>query len=118
MRLRANEFCPIHRSTSCCGRELMPRPRLIRLGVQRIEDLHHPRGYRELRSPAEMRNLLNRKIVEQDRKCAICHEEFTDYNDVVPDHSVALSISLPRLRHNVAVRSAASNPFLANECAP
>ena len=36
--------------------------------------------------PAEMRKLLNRKIVEQDRKCAICHEGFTDYNDVVPDH--------------------------------
>ena len=51
----------------------------MRLGVQRIEDPHHPRGYRELRSPAEMRKLLNRKIVEKDRKCAICHEEFTDY---------------------------------------
>jgi hypothetical protein len=33
-----------------------------------------------------MRKLLNRKIIEQDRKCAICHEEFTDYNDVVQDH--------------------------------
>jgi hypothetical protein len=33
--------------------------------VQRIEDPHHPRGYRELRSLAEMRKLLNRKIVEQ-----------------------------------------------------
>lgn len=33
-----------------------------------------------------MRKLLNRKIVEQDRKCAICHEEFTNYNDIVPDH--------------------------------
>jgi hypothetical protein len=33
-----------------------------------------------------MRKLLNRKIVEQDRKCAICHEEFADYNDIVPDH--------------------------------
>jgi transcriptional regulator NrdR family protein len=33
-----------------------------------------------------MRKLLNRKAVEQDRKCAICHEEFTGYNDVVPDH--------------------------------
>ena len=118
MRLRRNEFCPVHKSISCCGRELIPKTRTLRLGVQRIEDPHHPRGYRELRSPAEMRKLLNRKIVEQDRKCAICHEEFTDYNDVVPDHSVALSISLPRLRHNVAVRSAASNPFLANECAP
>jgi hypothetical protein len=45
-----------------------------------------PRGYRELRSPAEMRKLLKRKVVEQDRKCAICHEEFTDDHDVVPDH--------------------------------
>jgi hypothetical protein len=33
-----------------------------------------------------MRKLLNRKVVEQGGKCAICHEEFTDYNDVVPDH--------------------------------
>ena len=102
MRLRRNEFCPIHKSISCCGRENLPKPRLIRLGVQRVEDSHHPRGYRELRSPAEMRKLLNRKIVEQNGICPICHEEFTDYNDVVPDHSVALGISLPRLRHNVA----------------
>ena len=47
MRLRPKEFCPIHRSKSCCGREGMPRPRLIRLGVQRIEDPHHLRVYRE-----------------------------------------------------------------------
>src|SRR5271163_1584798 len=59
---------------------------LIRLGVQRVEDPHHPRGYRELRSPAEMRKLLNRKIVQQARICAICQEDFADYNDVVPDH--------------------------------
>jgi hypothetical protein len=26
-----------------------------------------------------MRKLLNRKIVEQERICPICHEEFTDY---------------------------------------
>lgn len=31
-----------------------------------------------------MRKLLNRKIVDQDRKCAIGHEEFTDYDDLVP----------------------------------
>ncbi len=55
MRLRANEVCPIHKSVSCCGRELVPKPKLIRLGVQRIEDPHHPRGYRELRSRGEMR---------------------------------------------------------------
>lgn len=86
MKLRTNELCPIHKSLSCCGREFLPKPKVIRLGVQRIEDSHHPRGYRELRSPAEMRKLLNRKIRQQGGICAICHEEFTDYNDIVPDH--------------------------------
>ena len=86
MRLRPNEFCPIHKSLSCCGRELVAKPKLIRLGVQRVEDPHHPRGYRELRSPAEMRKLMNRKVLQQGGICAICHEEFTDYNDIVPDH--------------------------------
>ena len=33
MRLRRNQFCPIHKSLSCCGRELMPKPRLIRLSL-------------------------------------------------------------------------------------
>jgi len=80
------KFCPIHKSVSCCGREHLPKPRLIRLGMQRVEDRDHPREYRELRSPAEVRKPLNCKIVEQDRKCAIRHEEFTDYNDIVPDH--------------------------------
>ena len=87
MKLRRNEYCPIHRSLFCCGREPVRKERrLIRLGVQRIEDPHHPRGYRELRSPAEMRKLLKRKVAEQSRICTICHEEFTDYNDIVPDH--------------------------------
>lgn len=86
MKLRLNELCPIHRSLSCCGREPVERVRVIRLGIQRIEDAHHPRGYRDLRSPAEMRKLLNRKIVEQGGICPVCHEEFTDYNDIVPDH--------------------------------
>lgn len=86
MRLRPNEVCPIHRSISCCGRELIPKVTLVRIGIQRIEDPHHPRGYRELRSPAEMKKLLKRKIVEQNRICATCKEPFTDYNDVVPDH--------------------------------
>jgi hypothetical protein len=86
MKLRRNEPCPIHRSLFCCGREQVPRQTRLQPGVRRIEDPHHPRGYRELRSPAEMRKLLNRKIVEQGRKCAICHEGFTDYKDIVPDH--------------------------------
>ena len=40
MRLRPNEFCPIHKSVSCCGRERLPKPALVRLGVQRVEDPH------------------------------------------------------------------------------
>jgi hypothetical protein len=40
---------------------------------------------------SEMRKLLNRKIIEQDKKCAICHQKFTDYNDVVP------TIRIPRV---------------------
>lgn len=87
MKLRRNQLCPIHRSRFCCGRETMHKqPQPIRPGVQRIEDPHHPRGYRELRSPAEMRKLLNRKIVLQGKRCALCGDEFTDYNDIVPDH--------------------------------
>ena len=87
MKLRRNEFCPIHRSLSCCGRESIKKaPRLKQLGVRRVDDPHHVRGYRELRSNAEMRKLLNRKIVEQNGKCAICLESFTNYNDIAPDH--------------------------------
>ena len=57
MKLRRNQYCPIHRSRSCCGRELVQKASKVRrLGVQRIEDPHHPRGYRELRSKAEMGN--------------------------------------------------------------
>ena len=87
MKLRRKEFCPIHRSLYCCGREPIQRGSSVRhLGVQRIEDLHHPRGYRELRSKAEMRKVLNRKIVEQNRQCAICQVTLTNYSDIVPDH--------------------------------
>ena len=40
MRLRRNEYCPIHRSHFCCGRETARKERgLMRLGVQRVEEL-------------------------------------------------------------------------------
>ena len=65
MKLRSNEPCPIHRSLFCCGREQMRKQTRLQPGVRRVEDPYHPRGYRELRSPAEMRKLLNRKIVER-----------------------------------------------------
>lgn len=87
MPLRRKELCPIHRSLYCCGREALPKSRKTRkLAIERIDDPHHPRGYRELRSNAEMRKLLNRKITEQNRRCALCDSLFTNYDDIVPDH--------------------------------
>ncbi len=29
---------------------------------------------------------MNRKIVEQNRKCTLCEETFSNYDDIVPDH--------------------------------
>jgi 5-methylcytosine-specific restriction endonuclease McrA len=86
MKLTRNELCPIHRSRSCCGRERSSGKQRVSLGLRRIEDAHHPRGYREERSPAEMRHLLKRKIVEQNRRCALCGREFRRCADAVPDH--------------------------------
>jgi hypothetical protein len=87
MRLRRNQLCPIHRSQFCCGRETVPRERPERLlGVRRIDDPYHPRGYREIRSNAEMRKLIDKKIAAQNSICALCKERFTDYGDIVPDH--------------------------------
>ncbi len=86
MKLRRHEFCPLHKSLFCCGRSQDRNKRLFPVAVQRIEDPHHPRGYRELRSPAEMRRLLKQKTVEQGNKCGICGELFIDVRDIVPDH--------------------------------
>ena len=87
MPLRRKELCPVHRSLYCCGRETLPKPwKVRRSAIERIEDPHHPRGYRELRTNAEMRKLLNRKITDQNRRCALCDTLFTNYDDIVPDH--------------------------------
>ena len=86
MRLRANELCPIHRSLTCCGRAFLPKPKLIRLGVQRVKIRTTRVDTGNFDRPGEMRKLLNVKIRQQAGICAICHEEFTDYNDIVPDH--------------------------------
>jgi len=98
MKLRRNEYCPIHRSLFCCGREQARKDRSFQLGIQRIEDPHHPRGYRELRSSAEMRKLLNRKIVEQDGKCAICRAAFTEYTEIVPYAEIGIRDGMPTFR--------------------
>ena len=86
MKLHRNQYCPIHHSRVCCGREKAPKARHLTMGVERINDPNHPRGYRELRSPAELRKVLTQKISEQQGNCGICHLPFTDCKDIVPDH--------------------------------
>jgi len=56
------------------------------MGVRRIDDPQHPRGYREIRSNAEMRKLMDRKIVAQNGICPLCKIQFTNHDDIVPDH--------------------------------
>lgn len=86
MKLHRNQYCPIHHSLFCCGREKTSNARHLTMGVERIDDPNHPRGYRELRSPAELRKVLTQKITAQKGNCGICHLPFTDCKDIVPDH--------------------------------
>jgi hypothetical protein len=100
-KLRKGERCPVHGSYFCCGRgtkringrgfpsrEKAPGAHweFMGAGVWRIADPHHPRGYREKRSRSAMRILLHQKIVEQNGACAICHEPFDDYRQIVAEH--------------------------------
>ena len=95
MKLKRREYCPIHRAFNCCGRGESPsrtveqKPKYGFVGgVKRIPDEFHIRGYREVRTPAEMRKLTARKIREQNRMCGLCGLEFTDMREVVPDHII------------------------------
>ena len=51
-------------------------------------------GHRKLRSPTEMRQILKQEIGQQDGKCATCYANFTDCNEIVPDHIEPKGISL------------------------
>jgi hypothetical protein len=82
MKLRPTEFCPIHRSVFAVVGSKFAKNVGYGWVFNALKPRTIPRGYRELRSPTEMRKLLNRKIVEQHRICAICCEEFTDYSDI------------------------------------
>ena len=86
MKLHRNQLCPIHHSRVCCGRAESSKVARSTRGVERIDDPNHPRGYRELRSPAELRKVLTQKISAQKGNCGICHLPFTDCKDIVPDH--------------------------------
>lgn len=92
MKLRKNEMCPIHKRRTCCGRTPTATDKKrgsiyqVAPGVRRIPDSTHPRGYRELRSPAARRGMLNQKIVAQNRLCGICGEPFETYQEIELDH--------------------------------
>lgn len=86
MKLNKSEYCPIHRSRACCGRTVRRLPSGFESGIRRVMDKSNSRGYRELRSPSEMKRLLARKVVEQDGRCGICGRRFKDFRDIVPDH--------------------------------
>jgi hypothetical protein len=61
MKLRRNQYCPIHRSLSCCGRELVQK---------------------ESRD-AEVAQPQDRRTKQAMRHCEVA---FTNYGDIVPDH--------------------------------
>jgi hypothetical protein len=86
MKLSLKDKCPIHNSYFCCGRGQYWAQRSLGVPVRRVEDHHHPRGYRELRSPTAMRVLLKQKVAEQSGCCAICGKVFQDFVEIVPDH--------------------------------
>ena len=90
MKLRATQRCPVHpRQRSCiCRGDMQPKPKKYYYvhGVKRIPDSTVARGYREFRSPAKMRELLDRKIAEQNGRCGLCGEKFDDYTQIDPEH--------------------------------
>jgi hypothetical protein len=101
MRLKTNQLCMIHNRRDCCGRRQTKSIQLssgggpakrkyasFEPGVTLIPDEHHPRGYRERRSPAAMRRVLERKVKTQGKRCGICSLPFTDSREIVPDHIV------------------------------
>jgi hypothetical protein len=93
-RLRKNEICPLHRSKYCCGRE-RPAAQASRLSrwpltqpVKRIEDPHHPRGYREVCTNNELRK-RKMKLLQSSKECFYCHEEFEDFGEVELCHLIS-----------------------------
>jgi hypothetical protein len=94
MKLKANQFCPLHRRRNCCGREDVPRFTLrkagkweqVRVGVRRIKDEHSPTGYRWKLSQSEKEKVILRKLQQNGGICGICQGAIEDMSDVVPDH--------------------------------
>lgn len=94
MKLARNQRCPIpgHGWNCACRQELQRKKPLgskwvqIRTGVYRIEDLHHPRGFRERRSKSELKKLTAKKVEEQKGLCCVCDEPFLDASEITTEH--------------------------------
>lgn len=74
-RLRKNELCPIHKSFWCCGREKPPGNKKVSTfkgPVQKVEDLHHPRGYRIVCSKPELKKRKHKLLAEGPLECIHC----------------------------------------------
>jgi 5-methylcytosine-specific restriction endonuclease McrA len=92
-RLRRRELCPLHRSYYCdCHgpRKEKARPfaKPRKPDVERVIDAHHPRGYREICSPAELRRRKNLLILQAEGhpRCYLCGEEFSSYQEIELEH--------------------------------
>jgi len=55
-------------------------------GVTVVEDPHHPRGFRELCSPAELKRRKDNMIRAGQTTCFYGGEQFENYNDIVVAH--------------------------------
>jgi hypothetical protein len=80
--LRKNEMCPLHKSFYCCGRERKGSQRppykkhnFLSAGVRKIDDEHHPRGYRLICSKAELRKRKHMLMASGDLTCFYCHKD-------------------------------------------
>jgi hypothetical protein len=92
-QLRKGQLCPIHHSFYCCGRQQRERkpPRkseFVGPGIRRVADSAHPRGYREICSPAELTRRKHRLMASGKLICIYCGGNLREceYSDVALCH--------------------------------
>lgn len=75
-KLKKRELCPIHHSYWCCNREKpLQRKKAPRGPVWRVEDIYHPRGWRELCTPAERRRRKHALMAQGKWDCIHCGKD-------------------------------------------
>lgn len=94
--LRNGEMCPLHKSFWCCGRVRPAEKRkkggskpFPLTGTRKIEDQFHPRGYREICSPSELRRRKHALMANPDLLvCFYCHGDLrkAEYGEIALCH--------------------------------